>query len=478
MLDREFYEKELEKELARRELLSFIQYTWDKTDSYKVGYHTRIICQKADEAIEKFSKGISSFTIISVCYRHGKSEIVSCKLPVYFLSKFQEKEVITTSSTADKALEFSNECRRLVRDNPRYKELFPNVSLAPDARNLKSWKLSNKIGKSQYFGMQSGVAGYGAHFLIIDDCFKNRDEADSPTTSEKVYQEYRFLMTRLPDPYMVFIVVTRYNTYDLVARILEDAENDPEYPKIDYVSLPGVSDQYESGYLFPERFSPEWYKNQKAVLVTEYEYSSLVQQEPVIKGGNLFKVDYIKTINQTEIPKNLQEIITIDLASTEKNRKNMDPDYTVCLKGGMFYKNGQPNMYITDMVRFREKATKRDKLIKDFLLKHGVKVYMEAVAGYKDSYETMKDALMGVLSIVKMPQLSGDKVIKSSPLEAVIEAGNMYIIAAPWNKYLISEVGAFSPSMNHKHDDIVDCLAMLYHVFKKKPRIKNYNRIY
>ena len=88
MLDINFYEKELQKELARKDHLEFIKYTWDYVAPYLVGYHTKLICNRIDEVIEKFRNGESSFTIISIPYRHGKTEAVGRTLPPHFLAEF------------------------------------------------------------------------------------------------------------------------------------------------------------------------------------------------------------------------------------------------------------------------------------------------------------------------------------------------------------------------------------------------------
>ena len=77
MLDINFYEKELQKELARKDHLEFIKYTWECTAPYLVGYHIKLICNRIDDVIEKFRNGESSFTIISIPYRHGKKLYVN-----------------------------------------------------------------------------------------------------------------------------------------------------------------------------------------------------------------------------------------------------------------------------------------------------------------------------------------------------------------------------------------------------------------
>jgi len=173
--------------------------------------------------------------------------------------------------------------------------------------------------------------------------------------------------------------------------------------------------------------------------------------------------------------KNIRQVITCDLASSEKDqKKKSDPDYTVLLRGGMIYEGATPKIFVTDILRFREKAVKRNKLIIDYLHQYNYPLYKETFGAYKDTYNIIKDVLMGSRTVVPMT-LTGNKEAKADPLRPLFEAGNVYIIKAPWNQAFINECALFP---NGVHDDMVDCLAMLYHVFKKKPRFRGEKRIY
>lgn len=162
----------------------------------------------------------------------------------------------------------------------------------------------------------------------------------------------------------------------------------------------------------------------------------------------------------------MRQVIVIDLASSEKNQKlKSDPDYTVLLRGSMVYDLNLPKIYIFDMIRFREKAVKRNKMIIDYLLKHDIQIYKEVFGAYKDTFEIIKDILHGVRSVNPLT-LSGNKEAKADPLTAIFEAGNINLLKGLWNQDFIDECALFP---NGNHDDIVDCLAMLYHIFKRKP---------
>lgn len=66
------------QELARRKHLRFMQYCWQKvTEPLIVGIHTKEICRLIDKAMDDLEQDKSTFLIIKVPFRHGKSEMIS-----------------------------------------------------------------------------------------------------------------------------------------------------------------------------------------------------------------------------------------------------------------------------------------------------------------------------------------------------------------------------------------------------------------
>ena len=86
----------------------------------------------------------------------------------------------------------------------------------------------------------------------------------------------------------------------------------------------------------------------------------------------------------------------------------------------------------------------------------GVHQIIEQVAGYKDTVTRIRSALRGK-SIVDAYRPEGDKVVRASPLEPIIDAGNFVLERAEWNEALISELRAFP---NGGHDDQVDAVVI------------------
>ena len=59
-------------ELARRSHVEFIRSTWQKLDEdFIVGRHTRAIAARIDQALADFRRGVSTFLVVAVPFRHG-----------------------------------------------------------------------------------------------------------------------------------------------------------------------------------------------------------------------------------------------------------------------------------------------------------------------------------------------------------------------------------------------------------------------
>lgn len=455
----------IKRSLARASHLEYIKYCWPYSTPYLVGLHTRTTCSKIDEAFRRYRHGLSSFIIITMPPRHGKSEMVSVNLPPHFLGEFPEDEVLTVGHAAKLAYKFSRQSRQIV-SSKKHRRLYPNCELSKSASNIEAWNLSNNMGRAQYAGIVSGVAGLGGSLIIIDDYFGNRADAESETISQKVWEEITDnIINRMPNKVILIILATRWHVNDPIGRILERLGKEG-FPHFDVINFPAMSDEYETGTLFPERFDLSYYLARKAIM-SEYGWSSLMQNEPVRRGGNIFKTDCIKIVD--ELPDNLRFMRAWDLASSEKQTQKDDPDWTIGLRGSMVYhrnKHGAdiPTIYIDHVERMREEAPERNRRIRSLAEAERTVVGVEGFGAYKDAYTTLKRELKGVCVVRKLNP-PGDKIAKAEPLEAIIEGGNFILKRGPWNEPFIKCLSQFAGGA---HDDDVDAAACLYYMFEKK----------
>mgnify|MGYP000293805958 CR=1 FL=1 len=65
----------------------------------------------------------------------------------------------------------------------------------------------------------------GGEYIIIDDPVKNREDADSATIREKIYDWYTStLYTRLEKDGCILLTLTRWHEDDLAGKLLKAAE--------------------------------------------------------------------------------------------------------------------------------------------------------------------------------------------------------------------------------------------------------------
>ena len=98
--------KELERADASESLLDFIKYT--KSD-YEVNWHHELICSELDAFLEDPER---KRLMVFVAPRTGKSEIISRRLPAYYLGRNPDGQVIATSYGADLAQSMSRDVQR------------------------------------------------------------------------------------------------------------------------------------------------------------------------------------------------------------------------------------------------------------------------------------------------------------------------------------------------------------------------------
>ncbi len=224
------------------------------------------------------------------------SDLISRYFPPRFLGEFPEKELIIASHNLKLAHKFSRFGRNLLRRNANFQELY-DIQLAKDSQSVDTWELSNGIGKAQWFGLKSGIAGSGADCSILDDYLSKRQDADSPTIRETLWNEFTDgFVSRRHDPCIFIILATQWHVDDIIGRYEKKMKEDPAFPDAEVIVFPAKSEKYKTGYLFPEMYSPEFYEAQKAIK-GEYGWMSLYQQTPILRGGNMFKINGINIID-------------------------------------------------------------------------------------------------------------------------------------------------------------------------------------
>jgi hypothetical protein len=104
-------------------------FTLRTKPDFQMARHHQLVCHY----LEMLVSGEIRRLMILMPPRHGKSELVSRRLPAYFLGRFPDANIIACSYGADLAERMSRDCQRII-DGPAFRNIFPDVGLKKGVR--------------------------------------------------------------------------------------------------------------------------------------------------------------------------------------------------------------------------------------------------------------------------------------------------------------------------------------------------------
>jgi predicted phage terminase large subunit-like protein len=423
-------------EIGEDEFISFHDWLKEVTPSYNWDWpHIRYI----QDHLDQITCGELKRLIIEIPPRHGKTECATIRYPVYRLEKNSKTRVLIAAYNQTLSNKFSRRARRIASHR---------LSLSDERKAVEEWE-TNEGGIFRAVGIGSGVTGSGFDLIVIDDPVKNREEADSETFRDKVFDSYtNDLYTRQEPGCAIIIIMTRWHQDDLVGRILA-SDDAPNWTRI---RLPAEAesndplDRKKGEALCPERFDLAALAKIKIVLGRDYH--ALYQQSPQPREGGMFKRDWFELVNA--VPAKAKRVRWWDKAATDDGG-----DYTV----GLLMAECDGIYYIEDIVRGQWDSGKRDKIVRS-TAEHdkenfGIVSYwseQEPGSGGKDQARAFVKLLAGFK--VNTEVSSGSKEVRADPFASQAQAGNVKIKRADWTSAYLSELCDFPSG---RYDDQVDC---------------------
>jgi predicted phage terminase large subunit-like protein len=117
----------------------------------------------------------------------AKSTYASVVFPTWVMGEVGAFEVILTG-WGDPICRRHGKRARQICSSAQYRALF-SEQVDPNTRAAEDWQLTN-FSSYKSSGIQAGISGFRTHGLIWDDMIKGRQDADSPTVRERVWNEY------------------------------------------------------------------------------------------------------------------------------------------------------------------------------------------------------------------------------------------------------------------------------------------------
>ncbi len=156
--------------------------------------------------------------------QHGKTAAVSEDFPAYCIGRNPKLSMVGCAYDSDRAADYGEAVRDQVNSR-EFRNLFKDVTLSPDSQAKDRWNVTvgdRKLGGYFAAGVNTALTGRKGDIMIIDDPFKDREDADSELQREKVWKWYHSVFrTRLAPHGVIIIVCTRWHWSDLAGRLLE-----------------------------------------------------------------------------------------------------------------------------------------------------------------------------------------------------------------------------------------------------------------
>lgn len=377
----------------------------------------------------------------------AKSTYGSVLFPAWFLARSARQQVIAVTHTASLANYFGQGVRRVIEGQAGWL----GQGIAKESKASSRFMLE---GGAEYFatGVRGPITGRRADLILIDDPVKSWAEAESQTARDALYDWYRGeLSARLKPDGRIVLIMTRWHEDDLAGRLL-DAE--AEWACL---RLPAIAEAGDVlGRAPGEVLWPEW-QDEAAVArrrreVGERAFAAMYQQAPRPPDAALFRTERIRVL--PEAPGIRQCVRGWDLAASLP-AAGRSPDYTVGLKLGQTAEN---ILVVLDVVRFQGSPAQVEAMIQEAARQDGtgVTVALPQDPGQAGTAQiAMLSRGLAGYRIVSSPEREA-KLIRAMPAATQMDAGNVVMVAAPWNDAFLAELKAFPHSAK---DDQVDALS-------------------
>ncbi len=451
-------EHQVAAELARRHFQDFVAFV---RPEYKVAWFQAVLA----ETLEDWMLGKIPRLAVTMPPGHAKSEYGSRLLPAWGIGKFPDMKFIGASYAADLA-QLMNRDVQAIMDTQEYMEIFPDVCLnGSNVRTVNGKAIRNSDafepmrpdgrrykGAYRCAGVGGGLTGFRGDRLILDDPFKNREEADSPTIRNKVWDWFTQVFgTRKRKNAGELIILTRWHEDDVLGRAMArggwEVLNLPAIMTEEDFEVRHPKDKRKIGeVLWPDQYPLEVIEERRVDLGAR-AFNALYQQRPTAQEGNIIKREWIKFYKGGVIPFK----VTREIQSWDTSFKGSDgSDFVV---GGHVATSGT-EFALTDLVRGRMNFTAAKTAIRAFSGKHpkALKKVIEDKANGPALIEDLKREISGLVPY--SPKDS--KVARLNAVAPIFEAGNFYLPHpddAPWVSDYIEELVTFPTGA---HDDQVD----------------------
>jgi len=451
--------------------------------------YIELLSRKFTDLVE----GRSKRQIWNLPARYGKSYMGSQWGPVWAFDRHPWYKIALTSYGDTLADENAVAVRDLLEQHADQLR----VRLRRDRRRADRF-VTDAGGGLLAAGVGSGLTGFGGHGIVVDDPFKNWQEAHSPARRLVVANWYKAVVRlRLETDWAwILLIMTRWHEEDL-AGLLEAADIAGDGEGWEVVRLPAIAEEPSTNLaappsqrqpdpldrkpgevLEPERFSEEAVRD-RARAIGSYLAAGMEQQRPSPEEGGEIKRAWWKWAAQPP-PRYDASCTSWDTKAKDKPGSAAS-SYVVGQAWGrtgsdywcVDQQRGQWNLVTTKtaivLLAVRHPYIKAHVVENKALGPDVIDALRRPQPDYHVSEEVRSelgitdDELPEVEALFHrgMPGLipdepKGDKIARARAQSPLIEAGNVHLLEQPYAHVIVNEAAAFP---NGAQTDCVDSLS-------------------
>jgi predicted phage terminase large subunit-like protein len=399
------------------------------------------------------------------------SELVSRHFPAWCLGKEPSEKIIACSYSATLAGKMGRDVQNIMSTS-EYQAMFSTrLKSGVEARKGSAKKRETNLefdivnGSGGYVGAGVGgpIGGFGFSLGIIDDYFKNREEAESANRRDILGDWYTSTFYTRREGRMswcgadrIVVTTTLWHEDGLAGRILADAKKAGEVWHI--IRFPAIADHEDAGIyeanmgndprsegeaLWPWKLDEDDLKTNRRM--SSRDWMSLYQCRPSAQKGNIFERNHWQEYD--ELPKgHLTYTFSLDCAFKDGDKASF-----VVLQ---LWANKGPNHYLVEQWRGQRdyRATKALCRAKFRDYPQAMTKIIEEKANGAAIINELGEEFSGLVAV----NPKGSKAARAMAVQGLVEGGNVHLPRhADWREEFLNETASFPWA---KNDDQVDAM--------------------
>ena len=451
-MERVAIKQEKHRRKCRRDLL-----TWCRAALAKQGQEPALHHRLLIEKLQAVAEGRIDRLMVLMPPGSAKSTYASVLFPAWFLANNPKAALIAASHTAELAERFGRRVRNLIAEHSATLGIY----LSADNKAAGRWE-THEGGEYFAAGILGPITGRRADLVLIDDPVKSRQDADSETVSERVWEWWRAdLSTRLKPGARVVLIMTRWSEQDLGGRLEEDMASGGRPWDVLRLPMEAEADdplgRVPGAPLWPDWFTPDMLAEAKRDART---WSALYQQRPAPEDGDYFRREWVRPVPTMPPRESLRVYGGSDYAVTSDGG-----DYTDHAVVGMDHDG---RLWLLDLWRGQAASDVWVEAFCDLVLRWKPIGWAEEQgqirAGVGPFLDRRSRERRAFVARTQFPT-RGDKSVRAQSIRGRMALDGLHVPAgATWRAEVEAELMAFPAG---RHDDQVDALGLVGQLLDK-----------